>query len=89
MPGQQFVLLNFDIFARPLDKQGYIAVALVCILLMCMGDHWRRKWQLTPVFLPGESHGQSCLAGYSPWRCKESDTTEVTPLARVTIYLYF
>ena len=28
---------------------------------------WRRKWQLTPVFLPGESHGQRSLAGYSPW----------------------
>ena len=39
---------------------------------------WRRKWQPTPVFLPGESHGQRSLAGYSPWGCKESDTTEVT-----------
>ena len=31
---------------------------------------WRRKWQPTPVFLPGESHRQSSLAGYSPWGCK-------------------
>ena len=30
-------------------------------------DPWRRKWQLTPVFLPGQSHGQRRLAGYSPW----------------------
>ena len=37
---------------------------------------WRRKWQPTPVFLPGESHGQRKLAGYSPWVCKELDTTE-------------
>ena len=37
---------------------------------------WRRKWQPTPVFLPGESHGGRSLAGYSPWGCKESDTTE-------------
>ena len=37
---------------------------------------WRRKWQPTPVFLPGKSHGQRSLAGYSPWGCKESDTTE-------------
>ena len=37
---------------------------------------WRRKWQTTPVFLPRESHGQRSLAGYSPWGCKESDTTE-------------
>ena len=28
---------------------------------------WRRAWQLTPVFLPGESHGQRSLVGYSPW----------------------
>ena len=28
---------------------------------------WRRKWHTTPVFLPGESHGQRSLAGYSPW----------------------
>ena len=39
---------------------------------------WRRAWQPTPVFLPGESHGQRSLAGYSPWDCKELDTTEVT-----------
>ena len=39
---------------------------------------WRRAWQPTPVFLPGESHGQRSLAGYSPWGCKESDRTEVT-----------
>ena len=37
---------------------------------------WRREWQPTPVFLPGESHGQRRLVGYSPWGCKESDTTE-------------
>ena len=36
---------------------------------------WRRTWQPTPVFLPGESHGQWSLAGYSPWGHKESDTT--------------
>ena len=37
---------------------------------------WRRKWQTTPVFLPGEFHGQRNLAGYSRWGCKELDTTE-------------
>ena len=36
---------------------------------------WRREWQPTPVFLPGESHGQRSLVGYSPWGHKESDTT--------------
>ena len=37
---------------------------------------WRRKWQPTPVFLPGGFHGQRSLAGYSLCSCKESDTTE-------------
>ena len=31
---------------------------------------WKRKWQPTPVFLPGKSQGQGSLAGYSPWACK-------------------
>ena len=34
---------------------------------------WRRAWQSTPVFLPGEAHGQRSLAGYSSWGSKESD----------------
>ena len=37
---------------------------------------WRREWQPTPVFLPGEFHGQRNLEGYSPWGHKELDTTE-------------
>ena len=36
--------------------------------------HWRREWLSTPVFWPGEFHGQRSLAGYSPWGCKELDT---------------
>ena len=36
----------------------------------------RRKWQPTPVFLPGESHGQRSLAGYSPWGHKELEMTK-------------
>ena len=39
---------------------------------------WRRAWHPTPVFLPGESHGQRSLVGYSPWGHKELDTTEAT-----------
>ena len=37
---------------------------------------WSRKWQPIPVFLPGKSHRQRSLAGYSPWDCKESGMTE-------------
>ena len=40
--------------------------------------HWRRKWQPTPVFLPGESQGRGSLVGCHLWGHTESDTTEVT-----------
>ena len=39
---------------------------------------WRRKWQPTPVFLPGESQGQGSLVGFCLWGHTESDMTEVT-----------
>ena len=45
---------------------------------------WRGKWQPTPVFLPGKSHGQGSLVGYSPWGHKESDMTEQLTL----LYIY-
>ena len=40
--------------------------------------HWRRKWQPTPVFLPGESQGRGSLVGCHLWGRTESDTTEMT-----------
>ena len=40
--------------------------------------YWRRKWQPTPVFLPGEYQGRRSLIGCSPWGRTESDTTEAT-----------
>ena len=48
-------------------------------------DPWRKKWQPTPLFLLGEFHGQRSLVGYSPWGCKESDTTE--QLKKIYIYI--
>ena len=39
-------------------------------------DPLEKEMATTPVFLPGESHGQRSLVGYSPWDCKESDTAE-------------
>ena len=68
-------------------KSHYIYTQLFkhCICLQCGRPRfnpwvgkipWRRVWQSTPVFLPGKSHGQRTLAGYSPWGRKESDTTE-------------
>ena len=43
--------------------------------------HWRRKWQPTPVFLPGESQGRGSLLGCHLWGRTESDTTEATAAA--------
>ena len=40
--------------------------------------HWRRKWQPTPAFLPGESQGRGSLIGCRLWGRAESDTTEAT-----------
>ena len=40
--------------------------------------HWRKKWQPTPVFLPGESQGRGSLVSCRLWGRTESDTTEVT-----------
>ena len=50
-----------------------------------VGKIWRRAWQPSPVFFPGESHGQRSLVGYSPWGHKESDMTKGT-LASVYIH---
>ena len=49
---------------------------------------WRREWLLTPVFLPGKSHRQRSLVGYSPWDPKESDTTEQLTLSLLTAFLH-
>ena len=45
-----------------------------------------RKWQPTPVFLPGEFHGQRSLGGYSPWGREELDTTEHCSLLQFVIF---
>ena len=65
-------------FSATILKNGFLAV-------------WIRKWQPTPIFLPGESHGQRRLVGYSPRGRKESDLTErlhFTSLVLLHIWLY-
>ena len=74
-----------DINTQSLLGTGASLVAEMVICLRC-GTHkfnlwvrklpWRREWLPTLVSLPGESHGQRNLAGYSPQGCKELDTTE-------------
>ena len=48
---------------------------------------WRREWQPTPAFLPGEFHGQRSLAVYSPWGHKESNMTERQTLSQTILIL--
>ena len=47
-------------------------------LSLCTFMHWRRKWQPTPIFLPGESQGRGSLVGCRRWGLTELDTTEAT-----------
>ena len=46
---------------------------------------WRGEWLHTPVFLPGESHGQRSLVGYGPWSDKELDMTEQLTLSLFSV----
>ena len=48
---------------------------------------WRRKWQLTSVFLPGKFHGWRNIVGYSPWSRKELDMTEQLYLLSFSSYI--
>ena len=72
--------LGFEVYVRHLSLPGSSDGKRIC--LQCgrpRFDPWvmkipcRRKWQPTPVFLPGKFHGWRNLLGYSPWGCKESD----------------
>ena len=54
-----------------------------------MTSFWRRKWQPTPVFLPGESHGRGSQVGCHLWGRTGSDTTEVTrSSSSMTLFIY-
>ena len=53
-----------------------LKVIIIELLYSTYKHNWRRKWQPTPVLLPGKSHGRRSLVGYSLWGRKESETTE-------------
>ena len=63
---------------------AFLVAQMVKNLLQCrrprfdpwVGKIWRSEWLPTPIFLPGEFHGQRSLEGYSPWGFRESDMTE-------------
>ena len=83
---QHYVLSLFPLASS--TSRDHIYIARLLGLLWCLQCgrpgfdpwirkiHWKRKWQPTPVLLPGKSHDQRSMVGYSPWGCKESDTTE-------------
>ena len=74
--GLKFSTANMNNFwNRPMHACIFIN-SYIFIKLMKVKIPWRRAWQPTPAFLPGESHGQRSLADYSPWGRKEVDTTE-------------
>jgi len=56
----------------------YIYILFIYILYISIHKYWRRKWQPTPVFLPGESQGWGSLVGCRLWGRTESDMTEAT-----------
>ena len=64
------------IFQARVPEWVAIAFSTEGIENLLIQNRRRRKWQPTPVFLPGESHGQRSLVGYSTWGCKESDMNE-------------
>ena len=72
-------MIKFSAFITGLpggsDSKELPAIQELWVRFLVWGDPWRREWLPTPLFLPGESHGQRSLAGYSPWGCKESDVT--------------
>ena len=79
--------LQYSCLENPKDGEAWLAAVhevvnsqtrLTTSLSLFTFMHWRRKWQPTPVFLPGESQGRGSLVGCRLWDRTESDTTEVT-----------
>ena len=80
---RQWHLLQYYCLESPMDRGAWqAAVHGVAKSRTRLSDftfmHWRRKWQPTPVFLPGESQGRGSLVGCRLWGRTESDTTDVT-----------
>ena len=64
--------VGFSLWDHWVGHDGMTSLSLFAFM------HWRRKWQPTPVFLPGESQGWRSLVGCRLWVCTESDTTDAT-----------
>ena len=84
-PMHPFIRVQYSCLKNPMDRGAWWAAVygvtksqtkLSNFTFTFHFHAWRRKWQPTPVFLPGKSHGQRSLVGCSLWGCKESGTTE-------------
>ena len=76
-----YTLININMdFSGGSDSKEFTSLQESQVQSLNWEDTLGRKWQPTPVFLPGEFHGQWSLAGYSPWGCKEMDITEQVSL---------
>ena len=73
--------IKFDILGFPGGSDSEESACNVGDLGSIRKIPWRREWLPTPVFFPGESHGQRSLVGYSPWGLKKSDMTEKLTLS--------
>ena len=92
-----FLILSFQIILTQTFTQASLVAQRVSVCLQCRRPWfdpwvrkipWRRKWQPTPVLLPGKSHGQRSLVDYSPWDCKELDTlSDFTSLQTFTHWM--
>ena len=68
--------ISFIDYDSPKNSDTFSLISSIPISKMNIGLPWHsRKWQINPVILPGKSHGQRGLAGYSPWGHEESDMT--------------
>ena len=79
----QFRLLFSGVYSSRWENSTALWNSRICLQCRRLGFDpwvgkflWRREWKSTPVFLPGEFHGQRSLVSYSPWSHKESDMTE-------------
>ena len=69
------IMVSGPITSQQIDRETMETVAV--FIFEGLQNHyisWRRTWQPTPVFFPGESHGRRSLVGYNPWGCKEYQT---------------
>ena len=79
---KKFISCSFSILRGTYFSDFLLTISTDCFRTI----PWRRAWQPTPVFLPGESHGQRNLEGYSPQSCKELDTTDWLSMHVKTAY---